>query len=408
MRIAMVSEHASPLTPPGGPDAGGQNVHVDHLGRALADRGHEVTVWTRKDDPGLPDAVPHAPGVTVRHVAAGPARPVPKDQLVPHLPEFARTLRRAWTTDPPDVVHAHFWMSGLVALSAAEDRDIPVVQTFHALGHVKRRHQGAEDSSPAGRISAERVIATRADRVLATCTDEMFELARLGAPRRRIRIIPCGVDTEIFTPQGTASPRGERPRLLAVGRLVRRKGVDEIIEALRGVPGAELVVAGGAPRATLGSDPDAVRLRERAVRARVADRVEFLGTVPRAEMPALLRSADVVVCVPWYEPFGMVPLEAMACGRAVVAGAVGGMADTVVDQVTGLHVPPRRPRELAVTLRHLLRNPAMLEAFGTAGRDRALARYDWSRIAAATADNYEQVLTARAGQGARQMAEARR
>jgi D-inositol-3-phosphate glycosyltransferase len=391
VRIAMVSEHASPLAALGGVDAGGQNVHVLELSSALADMGHEVTVWTRRDSPGLPDGVPLRPGVVVRHVTAGPVDAVPKDRLVPHLPAFTRVLDEAWTADPPDLVHAHFWMSGMAALAASAGR-FPVVQTFHALGSVKRRHQGSDDTSPEGRVGAELAVARQADRVLATCTDEVFELARMGVPRRRMTVVPCGVDTAEFTPDGPVAERGDRPRLLSLGRLVRRKGVDEVIEALRRVPAAELVVAGGDGA----GDPDAARLRECAVRHGVADRVRLIGAVARPEVPALLRSADAVVCMPWYEPFGIVPLEAMACGRPVVASAVGGIQDTVVDQVTGLLVPPRRADALATALRDLLGSPTRGAAFGIAGRDRVLARYDWERVAAATALVYDDVVGARA------------
>ena len=394
MRIAMISEHASPLAALGGADAGGQNVHVLELSSALADAGHEVTVWTRRDAPDLPDAVPVRPGVVVRRVTAGPAEPIPKDRLVPHLPAFTRVLEQAWSGadagEPPDVVHAHFWMSGMIALAAAGGR-IPVVQTFHALGSVKRRYQGEADTSPAGRVRAELAVARQVDRVLATCTDEVFELARMGVPRRRTTVVPCGVDTTRFTPDGPVAPRGNRPRLVSLGRLVRRKGVDEVIEALRRVPGAELVIAGGAGD----GDPDVVRLRRRAAAAGVTDRVQLIGPVARQDVPALLRSADAVVCVPWYEPFGIVPLEAMACGRPVVASAVGGFQDTVVDQVTGLLVAPRRPDVLAAALRELLGSPTRGTAFGIAGRDRVLARYDWEQVAAATAAVYEDVVAAR-------------
>jgi glycosyltransferase involved in cell wall biosynthesis len=385
MRIAMVTEHASPLAALGGADAGGQNVHVLELSSALAERGHEITVWTRRDDDAAPDAVPVRPGVVVRHVAAGPARSVPKDELVPHLPAFTRVLEDAWTADPPDIVHGHFWMSGMVALAAARER-FPAVQTFHALGSVKRRHQGADDTSPDGRVRAELAVARQADRVLATCTDEVFELVRMGAPRRRMAVVPCGVDTARFTPEGPAAPRGDRPRLLSLGRLVRRKGIDEVIDALRRIPAAELVIAGGEGE----GDPDAARLQECARRAGVADRVRLVGPVARGDVPALLRSADAVVCVPWYEPFGM------ACGRPVVASSVGGIQDTVVDQVTGLLVPPRRPDALAAALREVLASPTMGAAYGIAGRDRVLARYDWKRVATATAHVYGEVLAARA------------
>ncbi len=398
MRIAMVSEHASPLAPPGGPDAGGQNVHVRELSGALAAAGHEVTVLTRRDDPDLDDAVAMRPGVTVRHVTAGPARPIPKDDLVAHLGELANGLARSWRAEPPDVVHAHFWMSGLAAAAALRGIDVPLVQTFHALGCVKRRHQRAGDTSPEGRIPAERLLARRADRVLATCDDELFELVRMGAPRSRVSIVPCGVDATAFSPDGPALPRDDRARLVSIGRLVRRKGVDEVVTALARLPGAELLVAGGPADATC--DPDSARLRALAARCGVADRVRLLGAVPRSDVPALLRSADALVCTPWYEPFGMVALEAMACGRPVVASAVGGLQDTVVHGVTGLHVPPRRPEALAAALREVVADPNRSRAFGAAGRDRVLARYTWTRVAAATERVYRAVLDGRVGPAA--------
>ena len=398
MHIAMVSEHASPLAAPGGPDSGGQNVHVRELSRALASAGHQVTVLTRRDDPAQPDAVAMRPGVTVRHVDAGPTRPIPKDDVVAHIPELARGLEELWRAEPPDVVHAHFWMSGLAAAAAVRELDIPLVQTFHALGCVKRRHQGTADTSPDGRIRAERLLTTLADRVVATCEDELFELVRMGAPRGRVSIVPCGVDTAEFAPDGPAAPRGDRPRLVSVGRLVRRKGVDEVVAALAAVPDAELVIAGG-PTATAehgpAADDDIARLRAVAARSGVADRVRFLGAVPRDQVTAVLRSADAVVCAPWYEPFGMVALEAMACERAVVATAVGGMQDTVVHGVTGLHVPPRRPDALAAALRDLLTHPTRPAEFGAAGRARVLARYTWERVAAATERVYGDVLDER-------------
>jgi glycosyltransferase involved in cell wall biosynthesis len=408
VRIAMVSEHASPLAAVGGVDAGGQNVHVLELGTALAAAGHEVTVWTRRDDERTPDSVALRRGLTVRTVTAGPRAPLPKDALVPHLPALARTLERDWAARRPDVVHAHFWMSGMAAVSAASPLDLPVVQTFHALGSVKRRHQGSDDTSPPGRVAAERAVARRVDRVIATCTDEVFELARLGSPRRHTTVVPCGVDTTAFSPDGPVLPRSDRPRLVVLGRLVRRKGVDEVIAALRRLPDVELLVAGGpvdSSDAALERDPDARRLRHAAAAAGVADRVRLLGAVSRADVPALLRSADAVVCVPWYEPFGIVPLEAMACGRPVVASAVGGIQDTVVDQVTGLLVPPRRPDALASALRTLLAAPTQALGYGIAGRDRVLARYGWDRVADATAAVYAEVLAGRAGAPAEPVAE---
>ena len=396
MRLALVSEHASPLATLGGVDAGGQNVHVAELARGLGRRGHEVVVHTRRDSPELPVYARYAPGVTVHHVDAGPPRAVPKDELLPHMTEFADRLTEEWAARRPAIAHAHFWMSGMASLEAAWRLGIPVVQTFHALGVVKRRHQGSADTSPADRLAIERDVAAAADRIVATCTDEVFELLRIGADRRRIAVVPCGVDLDRFRPDGPARVRraGLR-RIVTVGRLVERKGVGNVIEALVEVPDAELVVAGGPEAAELDHDLEVRRLREVARAAGVEDRVCFTGRLGRDEVPALIRSADVVAAVPWYEPFGIVPLEAMACGVPVVASAVGGMIDTVVDGVTGVHVPPRDAAALAATLRTLLDRPALRARLGRAGAARARQRYGWDGIAGATQDSYRQVLLER-------------
>jgi D-inositol-3-phosphate glycosyltransferase len=388
----MVSEHASPLAVLGGVDAGGQNVHVAALSAALARRGAEVVVHTRREDPDVPRRVCLAPGVEVDHVDAGPAEPISKDELLPWMPAFAAELRECWIDERPDVVHAHFWMSGYAALRARLGLGIPVAQTYHALGVVKRRHQGSKDTSPPARLAVEMRIAREADRIVATCSDEVFELLRLGADRRRVSVVPCGVDLRRFSPRGPAERRPSGlDRVVAVGRLVERKGFGNLISALRHVPDTELVLVGGPEREALGGDPEARRLLRLARRVGVADRVELRGRVGRDELPALLRSADVVASVPWYEPFGIVPLEAMACGVPVVASAVGGLIDTVVNGVTGLHVPPRSPERIGGALRSLLADPECRRALGEAGAKRARARYGWDRIAGATAYVYDQL-----------------
>jgi glycosyltransferase involved in cell wall biosynthesis len=393
MRIAMVSEHASPLAVLGGVDAGGQNVHVAALASALGERGDMVVVHTRRDGTELPRRVALAPGVEVDHVDAGPACELPKDELAPYMGDFANDLREQWAAQPPDIVHAHFWMSGVAALAAAQELGIPVVQTFHALGIVKRRHQGDKDTSPPFRIDTEREIARRCDRVVATCTDEVFELVRLGADRRRITVVPCGVDVDRFTPDGPREPRMPgRHRLVAACRLVERKGIADAVEALVDLPHVELHVAGGPEAGALGADPEARRLHAHARELGVRDRLVLRGRVGREEMPALLRSADAVVCVPWYEPFGIVPLEAMACGVPVVASAVGGQSDSVVDGVTGIHVPPRDPAALAEALADLLDHPERRGLLGGAGAQRARRRFAHARVAAATREVYAEVV----------------
>jgi glycosyltransferase involved in cell wall biosynthesis len=396
MRIDMVSEHASPLAAIGGVDTGGQNVHVAALAAGLASRGHRVTVYTRRDDESLPERVALQDGYDVVHVPAGPPRELPKDELPPHMPAFARVLRRHWSQHPPDVVHAHFWMSGLASVEAAASllTPVPVLQTFHALGSVKRRHQGAADTSPPDRIDLERGLCRDVAHVVATCTDEVFELRRLELARDRVSIVPCGVDTDVFTPSGPVAPRTERKRLLVLGRLVERKGQDDAVRALARVPGAELVVVGGPPASALDADPEVRRLRGIAADLGVGDRLVFTGSVARTDVPAWVRSADVVLAVPWYEPFGITPLEAMACGRPVVATAVGGLVDSVADGVTGDLVPPRDPDRLGEVLAALLADDDRRAAYGAAGVRRA-ERYRWSRVVADTENVYRQVLARR-------------
>ncbi|MBN6055550.1 glycosyltransferase [Nonomuraea sp. RK-328] len=405
MRIALVSEHADPLAAIGGVDAGGQNVYVAALAMALGARGHEVVVHTRRWGPSQPARVEMAPGVRVEYADAGPAAPVPKDELPPYMPEFTARLAARWEADPPDVVHAHFWMSGQAALRAAGN--VPVVQTFHALGTVKRRWQGAADTSPPHRVDTERQIGRSADAVLATCRDEVNELRAMGVPERRIVVVPCGVDLGRFRPDGpegpwpgaaagsgapgpdgAAAPRAGMARVLSIGRLVPRKGVDTLVQAMRLLPRAELVIAGGRV-----DDEEAVRLRELADGYGLGERVRIVGSVPRDEVPALMRAADVLVTVPWYEPFGMVPVEAMACGVPVVASAVGGHLDTVAG--CGLLVPPRRPRALARALKDVLGDPGRRRAMGAAGARRTRQRYGWPRVAERTEAVYTQVIDGR-------------
>ncbi len=388
MRIAMVSEHASPLACITGEDAGGQNVHVAELAGALARRGHEVVVYTRRTDTTTPDRVFFAPGVQVEHIRAGPAAPLGKDLLPPHMPEFGRRLARAWARERPDVVHAHFWMSGMAGIPAAEELDLPLLQTFHALGTVKRRFQGAADTSPPERCAVELAVARRSTLVVATSQEEKRELMGWGLPAERVAVVPCGVDTARFSPGGPVDPWGEEARVLSLGRLVPRKGVDTVIRAMASGPDAELIVAGGPRPEDLGGDPEVRRLRTVVERLGLEERVSFLGCVDRAAVPSLIRSADVAVNVPWYEPFGISTLESMACGLPVIASRVGGHRDTVVAGETGLLVPPRRPGRLAEALRCLLAAPEERARFAEASRERVDELYSWDRVARSTEECY--------------------
>ncbi|MFG3701827.1 glycosyltransferase [Micromonospora sp. NPDC047620] len=394
MRIAMISEHASPLAVLG--EAGGRHTRVAEQAAALVREGHDVRVYVRREAAAQPDTVSTPDGYQVCHVPAGPALRLPGSQLMPHLGEFGRWLAGQWRDGDwtPDVAHAHHWMSGLATLHAGRRTGVPVVLTYHSLGTVERRQQGARDTSPPGRIGYERALGRAADRIVVQCQDEIGELVRLGVPRSRMVLVPCGVDQEVFRPDGPVAPRDPtRRRIVTVGRMVERKGFQDVIRALPAVPDAECVVVGGPPARVLPTDGFARRLRALAESCGVADRVKLVGAVPRAELACWYRSADLLVAAPWYEPVGLAPLEGMACGVPVVGSDVGGIADTVVHGLTGDLVPPRDPRALGTAIRRLLADKVRRFAYATAALDRVRSRYSWKRCAEQLSAVYASVST---------------
>jgi len=386
----MVSEHASPLAAIAGVDAGGQNRHVAGLAAGLVRRGHAVTVYTRRYAEDLPTKLTAPAGFDVVHVPVGPPIALPKDELLPYMRPFGRWMADRWLSGRrPDVVHAHFWMSGVAAVVAATHVRVPTVLTYHALGTVKRCHQQEADTSPVIRIAVERHLGLAVDRVIAQSADEVAEITALGVPVQKIALAASGVDIDRFAPWGPSMPRSRRSRVLSVGRMVERKGFDDLIYALRAVPEAELVIIGG-PEDGLDDEPEAGRLLALARLLEVADRVQLIGAVPPEAMPAWYRSADLVACTPWYEPFGLTALEAMACGVPVVAYGVGGLGESVLDGVTGALVDPGDIVGLATTMADLLTDDAERERLGMAGRCRAVDRYDGDFSAARVARVYSE------------------
>jgi D-inositol-3-phosphate glycosyltransferase len=390
MRIAIVALDSSPLnttTQHAQPGTGAQTARVTSLAQALARLGHRITIFARKDSRALPDSAILAPGVTVEHVTAGPPVPLDADHLAPHLPESGAYLAQRWRRNTPDIVHAHAWTSGLAALAGARDLTVPVAQTFGSLGAAEQRHRRPHPPS-AARIRLEACIARSADVILASSAEELADLARLGVPRTRVRVVPCGVDTQRFSPEGPAAERNGRPRLLAAEPLTAPEGHDIIMRALAEIPDAELVIADETGQAEPGQDRARRDLRRSARKLGVHERLVFTGRVAPDELPALLRSADLLVSGAAYEPVGMTALQAMACGTPVVTATSGAERDAVIDATTGLLTPPRQPRQLAWRIRRLLANSLQLEAYGIAAADRARSRYSWERIGRETLAAY--------------------
>jgi len=390
LKIALVAQNATPLHPRTGPGPDSDDIGLGQLTRKLAGHGHEVTVYAQKNDPGLPDRAELHEGVQVEHIDSGPVPSGSADSdLLQRVPAFSGPLRSRWENDRPDVVHALRWTSGLAALAAARDLLIPVVQEFSSLGVTERRGRARPDKAAAARIRLEPAIGRSATAVVATNSAEVAELASLGVHRSAIRVVPWGVDTDTFTPEGPVAKRNGRPRLLTEADLSEREGLETLLRALTRVPGAELLVVGGPARAELPHHDGYTHLAKFAGTMGVSDRVTFTGEVEHAAMPALLRSADIVVSTCQYEPSGTTSLQAMACGTPVIAPTVGGHMDAVVDGTTGILIPPGRPALLAQRIRQLLAHPMMIEAYGVAAADRARSRYSWDRIAGETLAVYD-------------------
>jgi D-inositol-3-phosphate glycosyltransferase len=406
--IAMISEHASPLAVTGGVDAGGQNVYVAHTARHLAELGYAVDVFTRRDTEDLPDVVDWVPGIRVFHVRAGPAAFVRKESLLPYMAQFARAVideaRAAGDRGVPYAIcHAHFFMSGLVARRLKQALGIPYVVTFHALGRVRLLHQ-TNDEFPAHRCILEQMVIDTADAIVAECPQDQMDLQRhYRTPTSRMRVIPCGFDPDELQPVDRAKARerlglpADRPIVLQLGRMVPRKGVDTVIRALgilerrHALRPLLLIVGGESPTPDPALTPEIGRLQRIAAEERVAADVQFVGQRARSELRYFYSAADVFVTMPWYEPFGITPVEAMACGIPVIGSRVGGIQYSVEDGRTGFLVEARNADALARRLAHVFSNPSIPRLLGKRALRRAWERFTWHDVARALAELYADV-----------------
>lgn len=416
LRVAFLSEHASPLALRGSQDAGGQNVYVDEVSRNLGRLGCAVDIFTRMDNPRLPAVVDWAPGVRIVNLRAGPPRFFLKDYLWSFMPEFRDSLLRFLASDGAryDLIHGNFWMSGSIAIDLRQRLGIPAVQIFHAMGQTKQRHQAGADQSPQDRLRVEREVIRAADRLIAQCPSERAELVDdYGADPGKVVVIPSGVNIETFRPVDRDVARRrigletDAPVIVYVGRMLPRKDIRNVVRAVallneRSCPPLLLLVGGETVDPDPAMTPEIGELQRLASELGIADRVRFTGKRQANELRDYYSAGDVVVTTPWYEPFGLTPLEAMACGRPVIGSAVGGITFTIADGVTGFLVPPRDPAALAERLRQLLNDSASRNRMGEAARTRVERGFTWPEVAARTADLYRVLLS----QGANPVAAA--
>jgi D-inositol-3-phosphate glycosyltransferase len=392
MRIAQVSAHTSPLAPLGGRETGGMNVYVLELSRELSRLGYEIDIFTRLDG-DLPRVERLAPNLRLVRIEAGPAEPIEKEDIVGYLPAFAREMQAFAADQRYDLVHSHYWQSGWAGGILARSLGLPHVVMFHTLGEVKNRARISEQE-PTARIHHERNVARRATAIVTASDHERVLLDRYyGADSDRMHTIPCGVDLDLFRPLDQRESRlklglnPSRPKILWVGRLEKLKGVDILVSALAQLEQEDftLIIVGG--------DEHAHGLREeleaQADALGIRDKLRFEGAVAHERLPLYYSAADVVVVPSYYESFGLVAVEAMACGTPVVASRVGGLVSTVRDGVTGYLIPWRCPEPFAEKLEVLLQNPELRDNFGRAAR-RSVERFRWRSVALDIARVYDE------------------
>jgi D-inositol-3-phosphate glycosyltransferase len=404
-RIAFISEHASPLAILGGVDNGGQNVYVAALSEQLARQGYQVDVYTRRDNLEIEETVNWLPGVRVIHVQAGPPKPVPKEQLLGYMDQFSINMLEYIRQHHLGyrLVHAHFFMSALVASDIKKALGIPYVVTFHALGLVRRLHQKEQDAFPPERILIERYVVQDADHLIAECPQDRDDLVQhYGADARRISIAPCGFNPAEFYPMRKEEareylhlPRNEKI-LLQLGRMVPRKGVDNVIRAmgeLKHYPGKLrlLVVGGESDDPDPEKTPEIRRLQSIAREQGVEQQVTFTGRKGRSLLKYYYAAADIFISTPWYEPFGITPLEAMACGTPVIGSNVGGIKYSVVHRQTGFLVPPHAPIALAAAVRPLIEDPVLYRTMQRNAIRRVNSLFTWNKVAACVENIYNKV-----------------
>ena len=382
-RLAMLSLHTSPLVQPGGGDAGGMNVYVRELVAALAHGGADTTVYVRRWRDDLPKRLAVEPGFEVVHIDAGDPN-LSKEQLPSIVDEFADGVRAHLAIDPADVLHANYWLSGVVGHRLKHELDLPMVSTFHTLARVKAE---TGDSEPQNRIDAESDVIACSDIITANSVVELHELVRhYGADPRRIEIVPPGVDHAFFSPGSRRGARqalglGDEPVLLFVGRIQPLKGVDVAVEALSRLrdPRARMLIVGGSSGTE--GDNHAAEVRDLITDRGLDHRITMVPPQPHHVLSTYYRAADVTIVPSRSESFGLVALESAACGTPVVASDVGGLRTLVDHGRTGLRVPGRDPGDFAEAVERIIGDPTFAGRLSERAAEAATA-YTWTSMAA--------------------------
>jgi len=409
----MLSYHTCPLATLGGKDTGGMNVYVRDLTRQLGKMGIHVDVFTRSQDEHVPHVLHDLGyGNRVVHVPAGPEKPLPKKELLDYLPIFVEGIQQfaEVKNEAYDLIHSHYWLSGLAALEIKSLWRKPVLHMFHTLGLMRQRVARVPGEADGDyRIEGENAVLKGADGIIAATLAELAQLQWLyQADSQKITIIPPGVDLSHFYPIPSEEAKefiGVPPcecMLLYVGRIEPLKGIDTLIHAIahlksQGIKVCLAVIGGESDQTETNKSEEMIRLQSIRENAGISELVTFLGTRSQDTLPYYYSAAEAVVVPSYYESFGMVALEAMACGTPVVASQVGGLAFLVQDGITGFTVPVDEPLALADRLRILTTNPELQHKMGREAAEFA-RNYSWEKIADQIVNIYSKYTLHKTGQ----------
>ena len=395
--IAMLSVHTSPLDSPGRTkDAGGMNVYIRELATELGRRGNSVDIFTRQTHERTPKIVQLAPNVRVIHIQAGPKTSLHKNSLFPYIPSFVAQVAKFADREARtyDVLHSHYWLSGIAGVQLAWRWDIPHVTMFHTLAHLKQLAH-PDEQEPQERLDSEQRLLQSVDCVIAATTEEQTQMMRYcGVPMNRVQVIPCGVDLDLFVPYPQQQARAHlgldkhQPLVLFAGRLDPFKGPDVLIRAASMMEEkAQIVIVGG----SLKEDKDLQNLRMLAAELNIEQRVQFLGAQPQHILPYLYSAADVTVVPSYHESFGLVAVESLACGTPVVATRAGGLTTIVHNDENG-YLVPRCPGFFAERLDAIVRTPEIKARLQREAR-RSVLQFSWQSIATQMNDVYSDLVS---------------
>ncbi|MEH2347242.1 MAG: glycosyltransferase [Nostoc sp.] len=394
---ALISVHGDPTAEIGKEGAGGQNIYVRELGLALAKRGCQVDMFTRREDPNKEEIVELAPGCRTIRLTAGPAEFISRNNLFEYLPEFVE----AWlnfqkqTGRSYSLIHTNYWLSAWVGLELKSRLGLPQVHTYHSIGAVKYGNVENPPQIAAIRNCVERLVLEQADCVISTSPQEVEDLRQLISPHGRIKVIPCGINTEHF---GSVNKEVARQQLgiapdsqiiMYVGRFDPRKGVETLVKACANLPSAFQLYLVGGSREDGADFREQQRIQTLVKELGLEAVTTFTGRISQALLPTYYAAGDVCVVPSYYEPFGLVAIEAMAAGTPVIASNVGGLQHTVVHGETGLLVPPRDSKALEGAIHSLLENPILRENYGNAAQNWVQSRFSTQGVAAQVHELYQ-------------------